>query len=37
LTLDETDFQGKLGREVYGLRIATPGEFLLEQRTQGDL
>jgi predicted nucleic acid-binding protein len=37
LTLDETDFHGKLGREVHGLRIATPGEFLLEQRTQGDL
>jgi predicted nucleic acid-binding protein len=29
LTLDEGDFHGKLGREVYGLRIATPGEFLL--------
>ena len=25
----------KLGREVYGLRIATPGEFLLEQRAKG--
>ena len=37
LTLDETDFHGKLGREVYGLRIATPGEFLLEQRTTGVL
>jgi len=37
LTLDEADFQGKLGREVYGLRIATPGEFLLEQRARGVL
>jgi predicted nucleic acid-binding protein len=37
LTLDEADFQGKLGREVYGLRIASPGEFLLEQRAQGVL
>jgi len=37
LTLDETDFHGKLGREVYGLRIATPGEFLLQQRAQGVL
>ena len=37
LTLDETDFQGKLGREIYGLRIATSGEFLLEQRAQGVL
>lgn len=35
LTLDEGDFHTKLGREVYGLRIATPGEFLLEQRTKG--
>jgi predicted nucleic acid-binding protein len=32
LTLDEADFARKLGREVYGLRLATPGEFLLEQR-----
>ena len=37
LTLDTNDFHGKLGREVYGLRIATPGEFLLEQRAQGVL
>ena len=37
LTLDETDFQGKLGRTVYGLHIATPGEFLMEQRAQGAL
>jgi hypothetical protein len=37
LTLDEGDFHGKLGREVYGLKIATPGEFLLEQRAQGVL
>ena len=34
LTLDETDFQGKLGREIYGMKLATPGGFLLEQRTQ---
>jgi predicted nucleic acid-binding protein len=37
LTLDEADFHTKLGREVYGLRIATPGEFLIEQRAQGAL
>ncbi len=37
LTLDEADFHRKLGREVYGLRLATPGEFLLERRTQGVL
>jgi predicted nucleic acid-binding protein len=35
LTLDATDFHGRLGREVYRLRIATPGEFLLEQRARG--
>ena len=35
LTLDEGDFHAKLGREVYGLRISTPGEFLLDQRAQG--
>jgi predicted nucleic acid-binding protein len=35
LTLDVTDFHGKLGREVYGLRLATPGEFLMEQRARG--
>ncbi len=35
LTLDEADFHEKLGRKVYGLRIATPGEFLFEQRSAG--
>ena len=35
LTLDETDFHGRLGPQVYGLRLATPGEFLMEQRAQG--
>ncbi|WP_221031487.1 hypothetical protein [Actomonas aquatica] len=37
LTLDEHDLQKKLGREVYGVTIATPGEFLLEQRALGML
>ena len=37
LTLDEGDFHMKLGREVYGLSIATPGEFLMEQRALGML
>ncbi|MDQ5980913.1 MAG: hypothetical protein QG602_3891 [Verrucomicrobiota bacterium] len=37
LTLDEGDFHAKLGHEVYALRIATPGEFLLEQRARGVL
>ena len=35
LTLDETDFHGNLGREIYGMGIATPGQFLIEQRKQG--
>ena len=35
LTLDETDFHGKLGRKVYGMAIASPGEFLIAQREQG--
>ncbi len=35
LTLDETDFHGNLGREIYGMRIATPGEFLMERRQAG--
>ena len=35
LTLDEADFHGKPGREIYGLRIASPGEFLLQQRQLG--
>ena len=35
LTLDEGDFQTKLGREVYGVSIATPGEFLMKQRARG--
>jgi hypothetical protein len=35
LTLDEEDFHGRLGREVYGMSIATPGEFLIAQREQG--
>jgi hypothetical protein len=35
LTLDETDFHGNLGREIYGMRISTPGEFLMERRQAG--
>ena len=37
LTLDVTDFHGKLGREVYGLRLGSPGEFLFERRAAGAL
>jgi hypothetical protein len=35
LTLDETDFHGNLGREVYGMGVATPGQFLMAQRKAG--
>ena len=35
LTLDEKDFQGNLGRQIYGMAISTPGEFLLSQRNLG--
>lgn len=35
LTLDETDFHGNLGREIYGMGVATPGQFLMAQRRAG--
>lgn len=35
LTLDETDFHGNLGREIYRMRVATPAQFLTEQRKAG--
>ena len=35
LTLDETDFHRNLGREVYGMGVATPGQFLMAQRKAG--
>ena len=35
LTLDREDFHQRLGREVCGLRLATPGKFLLERRARG--
>jgi hypothetical protein len=37
LNPDEGDFHQKLGHEVYGVSIATPGEFLLEQCPLGVL
>jgi predicted nucleic acid-binding protein len=37
LTLDEKDFPKKLGRAIYGVRIALPGEFLQVQRGLGAL
>ena len=37
LTLDEKDFQGNLGHQIYGMAISTPGKFLLAQRNLGVL
>jgi len=37
LTLDEKDFQGNLGHQIYGMAISTPGNFLLAQRHLGVL
>jgi predicted nucleic acid-binding protein len=37
LTLDEADFHGKLGFEVYGLAIGSPGDLLVHERNQGHL
>lgn len=37
LTLDEGDFHRRLGRQVYALGIATPGEFLARQRRRGKI
>jgi hypothetical protein len=35
LTLDEADFQGVIGAQIYGLRVRSPGQFLMEQRAAG--
>jgi hypothetical protein len=35
LTLDREDFHLRLGRHVYGMALATPGEFLLDLRAKG--
>ena len=35
LTLDRTDFHRALGLQVYGMRIQTPAEFLMQQRKMG--
>lgn len=32
LTLDRTDFHGALGRQIYGMDIWTPADFLMDQR-----
>ena len=35
LTLDRADFHERLGSQFYGIKIRTPGEWLMEQREQG--
>lgn len=35
LTLDRTDFHGALGKEIYGMGIRTPADFLMELRKAG--
>lgn len=35
LTLNHTDFHGALGREIYGMKIRTPADFLIELRRAG--
>ena len=37
LTLDRGDFETLLGNEFYGLKILTPGQFLLRERAAGSL
>ena len=32
LTLDRTDFHGRLGPSIYSLKIATPGQWLLSAK-----
>jgi hypothetical protein len=35
LSLDETDLHGNLRRKIYGMRVATPGQFLMEECKAG--
>jgi len=37
LTLDRVDFQGRLGKQFYGMSIRTPGDWLWEMRNSGKL
>ena len=37
LTLDRGDFETLLGNAFYGLKILTPGQFLLHERAAGSL
>jgi len=35
LTLDQADFQSRVGNQFYGLQILRPGQFLEQQRNHG--
>ena len=35
LTLDEGDFQNVIGSQVYGMRVSTPGLFIIAERNAG--
>jgi predicted nucleic acid-binding protein len=35
LTLDQTDFHGSLGPQVYGMEIRTPSAFIIQLRLAG--
>jgi len=37
LTLDRLDFEGRLGKQFYGMSIRTPGEWLFEMRDAGEI
>lgn len=37
LTLDRVDFEGRLGKQFYGMSIRTPGDWLFEMRDAGNL
>jgi len=37
LTLDQVDFEGRLGKQFYGMSIRTPGDWLFEMRDTGTI
>lgn len=37
LTLDRVDFEGRLGKQFYGMSIRTPGDWLFEMRDAGEI
>ena len=37
LTVDRVDFEARLGKQFYGMRIRTPGDWVFEMRDAGKL